>query len=214
MSHNNDLHSTRNTDVLIEDLAQQATQSSTFNARAILWSALLIIFIPLLGVIMAALGYRSDWSMTALAKPSVFFLLALCCVFQLIQLAKPIGAINTKALLLLPIAFGCFLLLFLAPPLTWAEAFGFKTYNFCFVWISGFGISVYFGLRFILHRARPAMPHIFGALLGFFSATLVASFYAMHCPQDAALYIVAAYLPALAIVTTVSALFPHKKWFW
>jgi hypothetical protein len=98
MSHNNDSHSNRNTDALIANLAQQATQSSTFNARSILWSALLIIFIPLLGVIMAALGYRSDWPVTALAKPAVFFLLAFCCVFQLIQLAKPIGTINTKAL--------------------------------------------------------------------------------------------------------------------
>jgi hypothetical protein len=149
-----------------------------------------------------------------LAKPAVFFLLALCCVFQLIQLAKPIGTINSKALFLLPLAFGCFLLLFLAPPLTWSEAFGFQTYNFCFAWISGFGLSIYFGLRFILHRARPAIPHIFGALLGFFSATLVASFYAMHCPQDAALYIVSAYLPALTLVSIVSGLFPHKKWFW
>jgi hypothetical protein len=203
------------TDILIEQLAEQPRSTTAeFNPRLLTLALLCITSLLLLLIIGGLLGFRSDWSLTAISKPLLFALIVACCTLQITKLAYPLESLHKPALLHLPFSAVCFMVLFTAPPLSLQEALNYDSYSFCLLFNTIAGLGIFALLRFMLRRARPASPHGFSAWLGLLSSALASGVYGLHCVQDAPMYILTAYFPMMLLVTAVAAVLPQKSWFW
>lgn len=85
---------------------------------------------------------------------------------------------------------------------------------FCMFFIPVLSLAPLVGIMLALKNGAPERPGVAGAAAGLAAGGVAAALYAWHCPDDSPLFVAAWYSIAIAIVTSVGALFGNRFLRW
>ena len=164
---------------------------------------------------MEILGPRPDIAAAVhsprfLFKFAVTLTLAASAVALLMRLARPGAASWTLSVALwtgpLLLALGVLYELTAVPASFWAARLIGTNSKVCLASIPVIAAPVLVAALIALRRGAPTRPAIAGAVAGLAAGGLGATLYAAHCIDDSPLFVMAWYLPAIALVAGVGAL--------
>jgi hypothetical protein len=166
-------------------------------------------------IFMAMLGFRADIA-AALHQPRFVFkfvvtlALAASATALVLRLAHP-GAHSrplTFALWLGPalLGFGVAYELAAIPQTEWGVRLVGKNARVCVASIPLMAAPLLAAALIALRRGAPTRPKLAGAVAGLAAGGLGAALYAAHCTDDSPLFVMAWYVPAIALVTAAGVL--------
>jgi len=209
------------TDQLISALAEDMRPSGLRTSRAVTLALIagLIVSVPLF---LAWLGLRPDLA-TAVAtwrfdmKIVLVALAALVAGYGVLKSTDPIPDARwmwpTGAILLLLVVMILAELAVTSREFWQARMIGSNA-AVCLVAIPALALAPLIALLLALRSAAPASPALAGGSAGFLAATVAATLYAFHCPDDSPLFVATWYTLAIAGVSLVAAAAGHRllKW--
>jgi hypothetical protein len=166
-----------------------------------------MLFAKLLGFRPDIAGALQTWRFDSkLAIVLLCFATALWITARLTRPDANVGAVTLALilpLLALAVAVGCELSSTTAD--TWMiRAVGTNS-RVCLAAITGLAIAPLAALLVGLRAGAPRSPAMAGAAAGLVAGGLAAVLYATHCPDDSPLFVVAWYVPAIALVALAGA---------
>ena len=177
------------------------------------------LWVAIAAVIVAAIGLREDFGhIASIAKPMFFigYALLLSAVLFLSSLPGRTARHWFAASMLL-LGAGAALLLqtvFYGGEAALQDALSRPNSLACLLSITLFGlVPLYWVVRWA-KMAAPSRPVVAGMLAGTVSGALAASSYALHCQQDAIMYIGIWYLSPVLLHTAIGAVLGHKLLRW
>jgi hypothetical protein len=208
------------TDDLIELLVKD---SAPWRFRSILAGAIAG------GIIIAAIsffvgiGVRPDISEAAnsnrfLFKFIVTVSLAVTAIWVTLSVGRPDGSLAHRglALAIAPALLACAVVveLLVLPESQWIPGLVGHNARLCLTLIPLLSIGPLACLLAALRKGAPSSPGLAGAVAGLAASGIAATFYAAHCTDDSALFVITWYPIATLIVTTASYLIGRKVLRW
>jgi hypothetical protein len=201
------------TEDLINAIAQDGG-SRPISMKVRILVALVIGGIIATALFMQVLGARPD-IMQALRtwrfdiKVAITLICFAVALWATCELARPDAnalralLVSALPLALLAVALGCELIA--SPMDTWVgRAIGTNS-QLCLVSITALSIAPLVALLFALRAGAARSPALAGAAAGLLAGGLAATLYATHCPDDSPLFVALWYIPAIALVASISA---------
>lgn len=185
-----------------------------------LWRALGIGILVSALVMLSTIGTRPDLAI-ALYEPRVIAKLvitvtaALSSVLLVFRIGKP-GLPLAGTLLAFLVPAGLLIAavvteLIMLPADRWMPSLIGRNAAFCLFFIPVLSSIPLAGFFWAMREGAPERPAWAGAACGLGSATIAASLYAWHCPDDSPLFVATWYVIAITIVTLAGAL-AGKRW--
>ena len=169
----------------------------------------------------AELGLRSDireamttWRFNA--KLAIVAIAMLLAVVECARLCRPTAKASILPMLVTAILLGIAVLVELvsAPSASWGVRLLGSNAVLCLTAIPLLATAPFIALFYAMRSGAPSAPVATGAMAGFASATLGASLYALHCPDDSPLFVMTWYGIAILLVTAIGALLGWKLLRW
>jgi hypothetical protein len=153
-----------------------------------------------------------------LFKVAVMLLLAGAAAAVVLRLARP--AARTRAVVpillapLLLLALGVAAALVLRPSGEWIEGLLGNDWRACLVGVVTLALPLLAVALLALRRGAPTRPALTGAVAGLLAGGLAAALYAVHCPDDSPLFVIAWYGAAIGLVSLLGALAGERLLRW
>lgn len=169
------------------------------------------------------LGFRPDLAGALLtwrfdSKLAIVLLSFATALWITTRLMRPDSSVGAAALALifpllaLAVAVGCELSSTTAD--TWmVRAVGANS-RVCLAAVTGLAIPPLAALLVVLRAGAPRSPTSAGAAAGLLAGGLAAALYATHCPDDSPLFVLAWYVPAIALVALGGAAVGNRMLRW
>jgi hypothetical protein len=208
------------TDDLIELLVKD---SAPWRFRSVLAGAVVGGIIIAAILFFAAIGFRPDISEAVnssrfLFKFVVTVSLAVTAIWVMLSVGRPGGSLAHRglALAIAPalLAFAAVVELLVLPESQWMPRLVGQHARLCLTLIPLLSIGPLACLLAALREGAPSSPGLAGAVAGLAASGIAATFYAAHCNDDSALFVMTWYSMATLIVTTAGYLIGRKLLRW
>lgn len=208
------------TDDLIELLVKDL---DPWRFRSILAAAVAVGIIIAAALFFLGIGFRPDIFAALISRRFLFkfvvtISLAVSAIWVMLSVGRPGGSLADRglALAIAPalLAGAAVVELLVLPASQWMPRLVGHNARFCLTLIPLLSIGPLACLLAALREGAPSSPGAAGAVAGLAASGIAATFYAAHCTDDSALFVITWYPIAALIVTTAGYLVGRKLLRW
>lgn len=170
-------------------------------------------------LILAIMGIRPDWQEAIkggalLWKPAIFLLLLVSSILLVTDISRPDGKAKSAHLLPLLLALAILIWRFFSADINLASLYSPTAYYCLSIIIFG-GAMVMLAVWFFWFKKTASLqPTLLGALSGLSAGSLVAAAYALHCNQDAGIYVSVYYILPIMLLSLAGGALGRSKLKW